>query len=230
MSVRMSAARRAAVLKALRATGNQALAAECAKVSRRWICLHRKIDPEFRRDSDAAIAEAKAGFDRLRAEGATGPPLGWGYLNGEELVVRGSNARRLQIARARLHQWTPRVEAHFLAVLEATCNVRAACAAVGMSVVSANKHRHRWPGFARRWEEAVVVGQGVVESGLAAGAIALLDPEVPPFEPPVVAPMTVDDAIRLVRVYERRAREADRAWYRERRAREPARGKRGQSL
>jgi hypothetical protein len=79
-----------------------------------------------------------------------------------------------------------------------------------LSVPSAYKHRRRWPGFARRWDEAVEAGYGVIDGGLAAGAIALLDPEVPPIEPPVVAPMSVDDAIRLVRVYERRAREAAR--------------------
>ena len=158
MSVRMSAARKAAVLKALRATGNQALAAECAKVSRRWVCLHRSIDPEFRRESDAAIAEARARLDRLKAGGATRPPAGWGYLDGEELVVRGSNGRRLQVARARLHQWTPRLEERFLVVLSETCNIRAACAAVGLSAASLDRHRKRWPGFDARCWQALATG------------------------------------------------------------------------
>lgn len=42
--------------------------------------------------------------------------------------------------------------------------------------------------------------------------MALFDPPAQPLEPPELplAPMRVDDAIRLVRVYERRAREVGR--------------------
>jgi hypothetical protein len=202
MSVKMSTARRCAFLKALRATGNQALAAECAKVSRRWVTLHRKIDPEFRRESDAAIAEARASVDRLRAEGATKPPSGWGYLDGEELVVRGSNGRRLQIARARLHQWTPRLEDRFLATLAATCNVRAACAEAGMSGPSAYGHRERWPGFARRWDEAVQTADirlafALVEHG--ANPFSSLDPPAPV----PIPPMSVDDMLHSLYMHQR---------------------------
>jgi hypothetical protein len=149
---------------------------------------------------------------RIAAASSGRSPPGWGSIGGEELVVRGSNARRLQIARARLHQWTPRLEGRFLAMLAATCNVRATCAAVGMSAPSAYKHRARWPGFARRWDEAVEIGYGRLECGLAASAIASFDPQVPPVEP-IVAPMSVDDAIRLARLYERRQREAARRRY-----------------
>lgn len=205
MSVKMSPARRAAFLRALKATGNQALAAECAKVSRRWVCLHRKIDPEFRRESDAAIAEAKASFDRLRANGATRPPSGWGYLDGEELVVRGSNSRRLQIARARLHQWTPRLEDRFLEVLSATCNVKAACAAVGLTEASAYQHRERWPGFARRWDGAVATGYERIEGALVAHGENLFSAsELPPeIDMP---PMNVDQAIQILHMHKNEVR------------------------
>lgn len=201
MSVKMSPQRRAAFLRALKATGNQALAAECAKVSRRWVCLHRKIDPEFRRESDAAIAEARSRLDRLRAGGTTRPPAGWGYLDGEELVVRGSNGRRLQIARARLHQWTPRLEDRFLATLAATCNVRAACAEAGMSGPSAYEHRERWPGFAKRWDEAV-------ETADIRLAFALVEHGTNPFsslDPPApvpIPPMSVDDALHNLAMHQ----------------------------
>lgn len=226
MSHKMSAARRAAFLQAVRETGNQSLAAERAKVSRSWVQLHRSTDPEFDAEVRAALAEAKESLswapDRVRgARGSNGPPRGWGHLDGEELVVKGTGGagggKRVQIARARLKQWTPRVEDRFLAVLAATCNVKAACAEVGMTAASAYAHRQRWPAFAARWDAAIAMGYERLDEGLTAGALALLDPELPElFEPPVapvVAPMSVDDAIRLVRLHERRAREA---WQRHR--------------
>jgi hypothetical protein len=206
MSVKMSPQRRAAFLRALKATGNQALAAECAKVSRRWVCLHRKIDPEFRRESDAAIAEARASLswapDQVRgARGSNRPPSGWGYLDGEELVVRGSNGRRLQIARARLHQWTPRLEDRFLAALAATCNVKAACAEAGMSGPSAYEHRERWPGFAKRWDKAVEMADirlafALVEHGT--NPFSSLDPPAPV----PIPPMSVDDALHNLSMHQ----------------------------
>lgn len=163
MSAKMSAARKAAFFEALRETGNQTLAAEAAKVSRSWVTLHRSQDSEFRRAMDEAVAGARA---RLGAHPERRPPSGWGFLDGEELVVKGTGGsrstgsgqgggRRVQIARARLHQWTPRIEDRFLAALAATGNAAAAYAEVGMSKGSAYGHRNRWPGFARRWDEAV---------------------------------------------------------------------------
>jgi len=213
MSAKITKARRDAFLKAVRETGNQTLAAERAKVSRSWVQLHRTNDPEFDTAVRAAIAAARASFDRLRMNGGTEPPRGWGFLDGEELVVRGTNGRRVQIARARLRQWTPRSERRFLAMLSATCNVDAACAEVGLSPASVYEHRKRWPAFGARWNAAIAAGSERLDGGLAAGAIALLDPELtelygPPPEPAVVAPVSVDDAIRLVRLHERRAREA----------------------
>src|ERR1044072_833514 len=188
VSHKMSPARRAAFLKAVRETGNQTLAAERAKVSRSWVQLHRSTDPEFDAEVRAAIAVAKASFAKLRMSGGSEPPRGWGFLDGEERVVRGTNGRRVQVARARLRQWTPRSEDRFLAVLSATCNVDAACAEVGLSPASVYEHRKRWPAFGARWNAAIAAGGERLDGGLAAGAIALLDPELtelygPPPEP-----------------------------------------------
>ena len=58
----MSAARKAAFFDALRATGNQTLAAEAAKVSRSWVCLHRAQDPEFRRAFDFYLSFFRDGL------------------------------------------------------------------------------------------------------------------------------------------------------------------------
>ena len=47
------------------------------------------------------------------------------------------------VAPALPKQWTPRVEAHFLAALRETCNVKAACAEVGLTQQSGYGHRKR---------------------------------------------------------------------------------------
>lgn len=183
MSHKTSPARRAAFLQAVRETGNQTLAAERAKVSRSWVQLHRSTDPQFRAEVAAAVAVAKAHLDSLgtSGEGTRKPGSGWGFLDGEELVVKGSNGRRTQIARARLKQWTPRVEQRFLAALMATCNVRAACAEVGMSVAGAYAHRRRWRRFAELWDAAVAEGYARIEIALLENALNLFSlTELPP--------------------------------------------------
>ncbi|HEX8654200.1 MAG TPA: hypothetical protein VF693_03125 [Allosphingosinicella sp.] len=163
MLPKMSRARRGAFLKALDETGNQTLAAERACVSRRWVLKERKADPAFDAACRAAI---EAAFARFRSFGENRPPGSWGHLDGADLVVRGSNRRRLQIARARPGQISPRTEDRFLAVLAATCNVAAACSAAGISKGAAYCHRRRWANFARRWAEAVREGAIHLEFGL----------------------------------------------------------------
>jgi len=178
MTRKFSEARRQAFLDAVRETGNQSIAAERAKVSR-WVQLHRATDPAFK----AEVAAAVAAFRYLRDGASTGsaapqdergasnrPPGKWAHFGGEELVVRGTGGsgggKRVQIARARLRQWTARVEDRFLAVLAATCNVRAACAEVGMTAAGAYNHRTRWPAFAARWDAALSEGCLALEAAL----------------------------------------------------------------
>ena len=200
MTAKFGEARRRAFLAALRETGNQTLAAERAKVSRSWVSLHRSSDPVFRRASDAAIAEAKA---RLGAHPERQPPSGWGFLDGAELVVKGTNGRRVQIARSRLRQWTPRVEERFLETLAATCNVKAACAEVGLTAASAYNHRKRWQGFAERWDEAVEIGYSRLEAGLIEHACNLFSGEGPPVLAPLPT-MTVAEALQLLHMHKHR--------------------------
>ena len=203
MSRKFTQARKQAFLQAVRETGNQTIAAERAKVSRSWVQLHRSTHPQFKADVVAAVAEAKARFDSLSAngEGSRKPPSGWGHLDGEELVVKGTNGRRVQIARARLKQWTPRIEDRFLAVLAATCNVKAACAEVGLTQASAYLHRKRWMGFAGRWDAAVEEGYWRLEIALLQNAENLFSSdELPPPEPPM-APMTYQEVIHLLHMH-----------------------------
>ena len=132
------------------------------------------------------------------------PPSGWGFLDGAELVVRGTGGsgggKLVQVARARVRQWSPRVEERFLATLAATCNVKAACAAVGMSAASAYNHRGRWPRFAERWDAAVEEGYVRLELGLIHAAGNLFSDEEPAEAAPVTA-ITADHAIHLLHMH-----------------------------
>jgi hypothetical protein len=206
MSKKFTAQRRNAFLKALAQTGNQTIAAERAKVSRSWVQLHRSGDPAFRAAVEAAVVAAKA-----RLEGAASrAPAGLGkgvpdYHDGAELVVRGTNGRRTQIARSRIKQWSPRVEARFLRALGQTCNVKAACAEVGMTPASAYAHRDRWPGFGDRWAMALEHGYIQIEMALLQSAANFLCPDEIEL-PDGITGMSVDRAIYLLHMHKHQVR------------------------
>lgn len=217
MSAKTSPQRRAAFFRALRETGNQTLACERAKVSRSWMSLQRSTDPQFKADVAAAVEEAKEKLrwapDRARGDGSCRPSARWAFQDGEELVVRGSRGRRVQVARARLHQWTPRVEARFLALLERTCNLRLALREVGLSAQSLHEHRKRWPAFDERCEDALDIGYWRLDGGVVTAGLVGLNPRLAEefdLSPPMVAPMSADDALRLLRLHERRRWDAER--------------------
>jgi hypothetical protein len=102
----------------------------------------------------------------------------------------------VQIGRAREKQWTARVEKRFLSALASTCNVKAACAEVGMGVVSAYSHRRRWPLFASAWAKAEETGFLRLEAALVAAAAGI--GEEPEFAPDIpIEGMTVWHAMQL---------------------------------
>jgi hypothetical protein len=190
---KMSKHRREAFLAALEASGNQTLAAERTCVSRSWVCKQRALDAGFDAACRAAIEAADA---RLRgAEGNRPRAKGWGHLDGVELVVRGSNRRRAQIARARAGQWTARSEDRFLQVLAATCNVKAAYGEAGKTKGSAYSHRKRWPAFARRWDEAEKMGSLRIE-------LALVEHAGNPFSTVGQPPLTAMPPMRILDMYQ----------------------------
>lgn len=215
MTRKFGEARRRAFLSALSATGNQTLAAERAKVSLEWARRQRKGDPDFARGWEEALDRAAAA---LAAHGARRPPAGWGFLDGAELVVRGTGGsalerppadragKRIQIARAQLRQWSPRVEARFLAALAATCNVKASCAEIGMTPSSAYRHRKRWPAFARRWDATLDAGFVHIEMGLIDAAGVFLAGEDDIGDPGAMTGMTVAHAMELLAMRERAAK------------------------
>ena len=235
MTKKFSQARRDAFLAALAATGNQTLAAERAKVSRSWVTASRARDAGFDAAVRGAVEEAAVDLRSTSSRddasaapqgsraSAMKPPSGWGHLDGAELVVRGTGGsvlgptpgggRRVQIARARVRQWSPRAEERFLAALSATCNVKAACAEVGLTAASAYNHRHRWPAFARRWDAAVELGYVTLECALISAACNLFSGEgladgagEGGAAPPEVTGITADHALRLLHMHKHAVR------------------------
>jgi hypothetical protein len=234
MSAKISAAKQAAFLKALFETGNQTLAVERAKVSRGWVTLHRGRDADF----DAAVrAAVKAARERLLTDphpptatrrappspacgrGASNKPgRGWAFAGGEELVVRGTrsgprgaSARRVQIGRARLKQWTARTEDRFLAALAVTCNVKMACAEVGLTQASAYNHRNRWAAFAAAWDAVVERSEVELEAAQIECARCVLEGmPVPPDNP--IREMSAGEAIYLLEMFHRRREGHPRRW------------------
>lgn len=208
MTRKFTQARKDAFLAALRVSGNQTLAAERAKVSRSWVQLQRSEDAAFRVSVASAVDAARVALRQARGDGN-----GAGYANGEELVVRGTGGagggKRVQVARARVKQWSPRIEERFLSALAATCNVTGACAEVGLTPASAYNHRQRWPAFARRWDEALEVGHDLLECALIQAAGNFLSgggPVVPSEASPagVVREITADHAIHLLHMHKHR--------------------------
>ncbi len=202
MSAKTSPARRAAFLTALGETGNQGIAAAHARVSRSWVTLNKTNDPEFRAACEAAVAGAAArATERAAAGGSARPSARWGYIDGEEMVVRAGNGRRAVVARARLRQWTPRTEDRFLGVLAASANVKLACAAAGLSVASAYVHRRKWPAFGRRWQAALETGYLRLEFALVANGCSAFEPGKG-FESDLpMPPMNYHEAITLLRLH-----------------------------
>ena len=224
MTRKFAQARRQAFLEALRVTGNQTLAAEQARVSRSWVQSQRAGDPEFKAEVAGAVDAARTTFAAREADAQRGRlPRGWGFRNGIELVVRGTGGAALrdaagaapqgerkrrnrpQIARARLKQWTPRVEERFFAALTATCNVKAACAEVGLSAASAYNHRKRRPDFARAWDAAIEAGFTQIECALLEAAEAAFSGGVDFAVAPLRA-MSVEQALQLLHMHKHAAR------------------------
>lgn len=134
--------------------------------------------------------------------GAEAPPTGRGVRqdkNGKAQVIRATG------------RWSQEAEARFLGELAATANVRAAAAAAGFSTTAIYRRRGQWPGFRAAWDAALDQGYARIEALLIAGACdALSGVEVVAGVgdgPPVaLAPMTVDQAMNLLRLHRASAR------------------------
>jgi hypothetical protein len=196
------ARRKRAVVAALKQWGNLTLAAERAKVSRDWVARHRRSDRAFDTDCRAAI---EAALRALAPRKGTRPARGWERLDGVEVVIRGAPGRRTQVRRARLQGWSPSTERRFLETLAASCNVRRACEAVGLSQASAYYHRRQWQDFARAWDEALAIGYDRIEAALIEAACAGMEGrEFAPDAP--IPPMSAWDALQLLKLHQHQVR------------------------
>ncbi len=211
MSHKTSPARRAAFFDALRATGNQTLACERAKVSRSWVQLQRSTDPRFRADVSAAVAEAKASsLATLRIKS--------GATSGAEAARRLGPSRRRGAGREG-HGRLGRRQAH----PDRAGAVEAVDAAGGAAVPDrADGDVQRDGGLrgggddaVRRlcapqalaavrgdlWDEAIAEGFARIEIALLENALNLFSarPELPPDTP--LRGMDVAQAIRLLHMH-----------------------------
>jgi hypothetical protein len=207
MSKKTSEARKSAFFTALAETGNQTISAERAGVSRSWLVQKQAGDPAFRVEMDAAIAAARVRFSSADSQADSERELGFD-ADGVELVMRGCNGRLNQVQRARVGQWTPRLEARFLGIIGKSCNVTAACRMLGVSPASAYYRRKAWPRFAERWDEAIALGTMQLEYALVEQACNFLEGVEPDYDAPM-ADMTTDQAIQVLSLY-KKSSEPDR--------------------
>src|SRR4051794_25137533 len=117
----------------------------------------------------------------------------------ETIVARGKNGP--QVRKQRSGGWTARKKKAFLETLAATCNVRRACARVGMSDRAAYAERAKDAQFREDWQTTLESARGVLQTMLiersgrgsrAPGAEA--DHDDTPFDDP----STMDPPLALV--------------------------------
>lgn len=215
MTAKTSERMRKAFLRAFAETGNQALAAEQAGISRSTVRNLRRFDSGFDARWRAAKAESAR---RLPESGRNRPPAAWKRRAGIELVVQRPGKRPAQVVRSRGARWTARAEARFLGALRTCNNARLACQLTGMTLSSYEAHWRRWPDFRRRVEKARAFAGLRLDAALAAERQRPYEPpdwidDLPDFAPD----LTIADRINLAR---RAKAEATRA--RRRAARDPA--------
>jgi hypothetical protein len=78
-----------------------------------------------------------------------------------------------------------------------------------MALSSAYAHCKRWPAFAKAWDQAIEIGMCEVESRIHENIAHFFDREMPEPDAPMQE-VSVMDAIRLLRMYERRERGRER--------------------
>ncbi len=108
------------------------------------------------------------------------------------------------MARVSGARWSAAKEARFLETLAATCSVRAAAEAAGVSTTAVYGRRRRWPDFAAAWAEALDHGWHRLEAGLLFAATSRLegvDAVAVEAAAAFAEPMTVDQALTLYKIH-----------------------------
>lgn len=119
-------------------------------------------------------------------------------------AIRSGTNRPLQ-RRTVTHGWTDARRAAFLDHVAASCNIKAAVAAVGMTHTGLYALRRRDAAFAEQLRNALLVGYERLEAELLRKAVAAFeDGDTGGTEAGdvIVAPMTVEQAMRLLERYQ----------------------------
>ena len=120
----------------------------------------------------------------------------------------------VQVVRTRGHRWSDEAEELFLDSLALTCNAALAAEQVGFSGHAVYRRRRLDPLFAAKWNAAMQQGVARLQLLLVRGAEASLEGRAPDPESPL-PPMSVADAIAIVRMFGEGGPEArrSRAWH-----------------
>ncbi len=118
----------------------------------------------------------------------------------ETAIVAGGHAPGLRQKR-KVGGWTAARRKIFLDHLAATCNIQASADMVGMSRFGLYQLRQRDENFAHQYRTALTTGYDRLEAELLRKAIATVDGVVGDPDAAIAAPMTVDQAMRLLERY-----------------------------
>ncbi|HEU0045313.1 hypothetical protein [Sphingomonas sp.] len=194
---RCQALQNAAFLRALARTGNAREAARAIGAHRATFTKRRAKHPAFAAEWDAALALAQAALNR-GGEGAPGR------------VIRTANGR-LQLRRTLPSSLTCEHEQRFLAALSASANVRLSAAAAGFSHSAFYLRAKASPAFAREWRMALQQGYEALEMALVAGwsEDSHQHDAWRHNAPPPVPPMTVNQALQLLYLHQKKVLNLD---------------------
>lgn len=193
---RAQALQNQAFLRELRRTGNVRDAARRLGVHRSTFTKRRKAHPAFAAQWDAALVVAHAALH----DGTAAVP-------GEPRVVRSASGR-LHLRRAQPRRLTRDAEQAFLSALSATANVRLSAKAAGFSHSAFYARRKVSPAFAREMRMALEEGYDTLQMALLASTLpgSHEDDAWRHNEPPAMPPMTVNQALQLMYLYQKEAR------------------------
>lgn len=162
---RAGAGWREALLEALARGASYSAAAREAGIDPSSVHRVRQRDPAF---ADACLRARETGSAALTESAPVLAP---------DEVVRDSKSGQPRVQRAGPGRWSTGKENQFIEQLAATCNVSAACRAVGVSNVAVYERRKRSPTFAQAWRDALDHGYHRLEALLLGTATAVLEGE-----------------------------------------------------
>lgn len=117
-----------------------------------------------------------------------------------DLVVMSGKARLLVKTKRSKREISQRSRDEFILSLSETCNVSLSAERAGVALSTVYKIRQRDAAFAAAWQRALDDGYQRLEMGLVQAALAAVEGprDDAAGDRPVVAPMTMDQALRLL--------------------------------